>query len=129
MKILEDNFPATLAAQRVVLRQCLEAFDKVYTIHHVWLFGSHARGTPHRDSDVDLCIVADGFISQDQAAIALRRAIGRIRGKPPLTLIPITPTRLAEKQQSHDPFFDTIIREGVALAEEDFGLYRAVLGF
>jgi len=119
MKILEDNFPPTLAAHRGVLRECLQAFNTIYPIRHVWLFGSHARGTPHRDSDVDLCIVADGFTAQDQAAIALRRAIGRIRGKPPLTLIPITPVRLAEKQQNHDPFYGTILREGVALAEAD----------
>jgi len=119
MKILEQNFPRTLANAQPVLRSCLEAFNNVYPIHRVWLFGSHARGTPHRDSDVDLCVVADGFDSQDEAAVALRRAIGRIRGKPPLTLIPISPARLAEKQRAHDPFFATILREGVPIAEKD----------
>lgn len=119
MKILEENFPSTLASQRLALRACLQAFNTVYPIHRVWLFGSHARGTPHADSDVDLCIVADGFTAQDQAACALRRAISYIRGKPPLTLIPITTTRLHEKQAMHDPFFETILQEGIALAEED----------
>jgi predicted nucleotidyltransferase len=119
MRILDTNFPSTLWPQRVALRACLQAFNSVYPIHRVWLFGSHARGTPHADSDVDLCIVADGFTAQDEAAVALRRAIGTIRGKPPLTLIPISPERLAEKQRAHDPFFATVLREGVALAEED----------
>ena len=119
MKILEQNFPKTLAAKQPALEECLQAFNRVYPVHRVFLFGSHARGTPHRDSDVDLCIVAEGFESQDRAGIALRRAIGRIRGKPPFTLIPITPNRLREKQAIHDPFFETILQEGITLAEED----------
>jgi len=119
MKILAENFPHGLAQKQLALRQCLQAFNTVYPVHQVLLFGSHARGTPHADSDVDLCIVADGFTAQDQAAIALRRAIGRIRGKPPLTLIPISPARFAEKQNEHDPFFETILREGVSIAEAD----------
>lgn len=119
MKILENSFPPTLAQKRAILRQCLQAFGTVYPIHRIWLFGSHARGTSHADSDVDLCIVADGVMAQDEAAIALRRAIGLIRGKPPFTLIPITPDRLAEKQQINDPFFETILREGITIAEKD----------
>ncbi len=27
----------------------------------VWLFGSWAEGTPHKDSDVDLIVVSEGF--------------------------------------------------------------------
>lgn len=119
MRILGDNLPVALAQKHLALRQCLQAFNTVYPVRQVLLFGSHARGTPHADSDVDLCIVADGFTAQDQAAIALRRAIGDIRGKPPLTLIPISPSRLAEKQREHDPFFETILREGVSIAEAD----------
>lgn len=119
MRILTENFPRALTPNQWALQQCLKAFNTVYPVRQVLLFGSHARGTPHADSDVDLCIVADGFTAQDQAAIALRRAIGAIRGKPPMTLIPITPARLAEKQRDHDPFYETILREGVALAEAD----------
>ena len=48
-----------------------------------------------------------------------RRAISYIRGKPPLTLIPITTQRLWEKQAIHDPFFQTVLQEGIPLAEED----------
>lgn len=119
MKILDDNFPKTLADKQPLLKACLQAFNQVHPVHRVLLFGSHARGTPHADSDVDLCIVADGFESQQQAAVDFRRAIGSIRGKPSLTLIPITPERLREKQERNDPFFRTIFQEGVILAEED----------
>ena len=119
MKILTANFPPTLGLQQLVLQQCLQAFNTVYPVQQILLFGSHVRGVSHADSDVDLCIVADGFTAQDQAAIAFRRAIGGIRGKPPLTLIPISPARRAEKRRAQDPFFATILQEGVPLAEAD----------
>jgi len=114
-----DNFPPTLADKQSVLAECLRAFDQVHPIQRVLLFGSHARGTPHRDSDVDLCIVTDSFESQQQAAVDFRRAISYIRGKPPLSLIPITTLRLQEKQAIHDPFFQTVLEEGIPLAEKD----------
>jgi len=57
--------------------------------------------------------------SQSQAATDFRRAISHIRGKPPLTLIPISPARLQEKQAAHDPFFESVLQEGIVLAEED----------
>ena len=119
MKILERNFPETLADKQLILEQCLQAFNRIYPVRRVLLFGSHARGTPHADSDVDLCNVADVFESQQKAAVDFRRAISYIRGKPPLTLIPITTQRLWEKQAIHDPFFQTVLQEGIPLAEED----------
>ncbi len=119
MRILTENIPATLAGKSDVLRSCLDAFNATYPVRRVWLFGSHARGVPHADSDVDLCIVADGFDSQSRAAQDFRRAISHIRGKPPLTLIPISTARLREKEVAHDPFFETVLQEGIILAEED----------
>lgn len=48
-----------------------------------------------------------------------RRAIRDVRPKPALTLIPITPARLREKQAEHDYFFETIMKEGVCVATKD----------
>jgi hypothetical protein len=42
-----------------------------------------------------------------------------VRAKPSFTLIPITPSRLGEKQTCGDFFFGTVLKEGVALATED----------
>ena len=83
------------------------------------MFGSYARGQNVKDSDVDLCLIVRGIQSQQEASRTFRRAIGRIRNKPALSLVPITPERLAEKQRIHDPFFETVMREGVCLAEKD----------
>jgi predicted nucleotidyltransferase len=88
-------------------------------IERVLLFGSYARGESRPDSDVDLCVIAKGIETQQSAARTLRRAIGRIRNKPGLSLVPISPERLIEKRRIREPFFETILREGVWLAEKD----------
>src|SRR5204863_7812752 len=98
MKLLFENLPPSLAPQRAVLARCLEAMNKVMPLRAVYLFGSHARGDARPDSDVDLCIVADGAAEQLKVARAFRRAMRPIRPKPAFTLIPIAGKRLEEKK-------------------------------
>ena len=119
MKLLLDNLPATLQSQRETLARCLEAFSCVRHVRAVYLFGSHARGEARPDSDVDLCIVADGAEQQLETAREFRRAIRELRPKPAFTLLPITPERLQEKKDCADHFFQTVLQEGVVLATEN----------
>lgn len=119
MIIHADKLPPALAGKRGVLVECLRAFDRVLPIETVILFGSQARGTTHADSDVDLVIVAREFNSQREAGYALRRAISDIDDKPPFSLIPITAARLAEKRRIRDPFFETVLKEGIVLASHN----------
>ena len=119
VKLLFDNLPPSLAPQRETLARCLEAMNRVMPLRAVYLFGSHARGDARPDSDVDLCIVADGAERQLEAAQQFSRSIRPIRPKPSFTLVPITPERLAEKRRVKDYFFETILNEGVHLASEN----------
>jgi hypothetical protein len=119
MKLLFENLPPSLAPQRETLARCLEAMNRVMPLRAVYLFGSHVRGEARPDSDVDLCIVADGAARQLEAAQQFCRAIRPIRPKPSFTLIPITSERLAEKRSIRDDFFQTILNEGVPLATEN----------
>ena len=119
MKLLLENLPASLENQREALALCLEAMNRVLPLRTVYLFGSHARGEARPDSDVDLCLVADGATEQLKAAQRLRGAIWDIRPKPAFTLLPIAPGRLEEKQAIADPFFRTVLTEGVPIAAED----------
>ena len=119
MKLLLENLPTSLAPQRETLARCLEAMNDVMPLRMVYLFGSHARGEARPDSDVDLCIVADGAERQLEAAQRFSRAMRSIRPKPSFTLIPITPERLAEKREVRDHFFQTVLTEGVRLASEN----------
>jgi predicted nucleotidyltransferase len=119
VKLLFENLPASLAPQRETLARCLEAMDRVMPLRAVYLFGSHARGEARPDSDVDLCIVADGAGKQLEAAQSFRREMRPIPSKPSFTLLPITPDRLGEKKSVGDHFFQTVLKEGVMLAAQD----------
>jgi predicted nucleotidyltransferase len=116
MKLLRENLPASLEPQAEALARCLRAFGAACPVRAVYLFGSHARGEADAQSDVDLCLVVEGASDQMATAALLRRAIREVRPKPPLTLIPISPERLAEKRAAHDPFFATVLTQGVLLA-------------
>ena len=119
MKLLLDRLPESLQSSRDTLTKCLQAVDQVRRVHAVYLFGSHARGEAHPGSDVDLCIVADGAEEQLRAAADFRQAMWPIRPGLSFTLVPITPGRLAEKRAVQDPFFQTMLKEGVQIAAED----------
>ena len=119
MKLLFENLPPSLASQRETLARCLEAMNRVMPLRQVYLFGSHARGDARPDSDVDLCIVADGAAKQLEAAQSFSREMRPIPSKPSFTLIPITPDRLGEKKSVGDHFFRTVLQEGVLLAAQD----------
>jgi hypothetical protein len=75
VKLHLENLPPSLAAQRETLAQCLEAMHAAHPLRQVILFGSHARGEARPDSDVDLCLVADGAENQLATAAEWRRAM------------------------------------------------------
>jgi len=116
MKLLLENLPPSLRNERETMARCLEAMNNVTPLQAVYLFGSHACGRAGPDSDVDLCLVAEGAERQLKTAQAFGTALRAVWPRPSFTLIPITPQRLEEKKASGDFFFGTVIREGILLA-------------
>ena len=114
-----DNLPSTLASQRDTLRRCLQAMDAALPLQQVILFGSHARGDARPDSDIDLCLVAEGATRQFDAARRWRQAMWPLRPFLSFSLLPISPQRLAEKKRRGDHFFHTVLTEGISLAAHD----------
>ena len=114
VRLLLENLPPSLAPQRETLARCLEAMNRALPLHEVWLFGSHARGDARPDSDVDLCLVAEGAEQQLKAAQQFRRAMRPVVGKPSFTLIPIAPARLEEKKSHRRSFFRNRAERGGA---------------
>lgn len=119
MKLLLDNLPPSLSAQRDTIARCLEKMNEAMPLERVYLFGSHARGEARPDSDVDLCLVARDAEYQLKAAAKCRSKLWDVWPRPPFTLVPITPTRLREKQTVGDHFFATVLKEGVLLATQN----------
>lgn len=119
MKLHLERLPLSLAAQRDTLGRCLEAMNAALPITEVILFGSHARGEARPESDIDLCLVADGAGRQFDAARQWREAMWPLRPFLSFSLVPISPQRLAEKKQRGDHFFQTVLTEGIAIAARD----------
>jgi len=40
------------------IKNYIEVISQYYNIDAVYLFGSHAKGTPHKDSDIDIAIIS-----------------------------------------------------------------------
>jgi uncharacterized protein len=119
MRLLLNNLPGSLKNQRAAIENCLRAMDSVMPMRAVYLFGSHVRGEARHDSDVDLCVVSDEAELQLAASRRLSEAILEVWPRPAFTIVPITPRRLNEKRAVRDPFFGTVLGEGVLLATRD----------
>src|SRR4051812_16877649 len=85
-------------------RQVAERFGP----ERVVLFGSHAYGAPHADSDVDILVVMPARNELDQA-IRIRQAV---EYHFPLDLLVRTPTNLAWRLAEGDSFLSEIVSRG-----------------
>jgi predicted nucleotidyltransferase len=78
------------------------------------LFGSHAYGKPHADSDVDVMVVMPAQNELDQA-VRIRLAVDY---RFPLDLIVRTPRNLAWRLAEGDSFLQEVVTKGKVLYEK-----------
>src|SRR5436853_2431873 len=102
------NIPAHVI--RCFARQVAKQFqpDKIV------LFGSHAYGTPHADSDVDILVVMSARNQHDQAA----KIRGAVDAPFPMDLIVRTPQSLASRLAERESFHTEIMTKGKVLYEK-----------
>jgi predicted nucleotidyltransferase len=79
------------------------------------LFGSHAYGTPHADSDVDILVVMPARNELSQA-MRIRLAVDY---RFPLDLLVRTPKNMAWRLADGDSFLKEIVAKGKILYEKD----------
>jgi predicted nucleotidyltransferase len=92
------------------IREYIDAC-KMLGIHFtkVILFGSYARNTPHRWSDVDLALVSDDFTSDK---IENRKKISKANVK----FVDIEPHTYSTKYfENSDPFIEVIKKTGIEI--------------
>lgn len=108
----KGRIPPTLPAQ---VRLVVEAIRDRYAPERIILFGSHAWGTPHADSDVDLLIVKRTDARPLQRCIDVRQLIRNERRRLPLDLLVYTPEELDLRLAQGDTFLQEILRRGVVV--------------
>jgi predicted nucleotidyltransferase len=97
-----------------VIRQYADQVSARFHPDKIILFGSHAYGVPHADSDVDILVVMPARNEIDQAV-----RIDRVIDPPfPLDLVVYTPRNIAWRLQEGDSFLREIMMKGKVLYEK-----------
>jgi len=102
-----------MAIIRRFASQVAERFDPDKII----LFGSHAYGTPHADSDVDIMVIMAARNQIDQAC----RIDDAFDPPFPLDLVVRTPKSLARRLAEGDSFLRDVMARGRILYEKKHG--------
>ena len=97
---------------RVIRRFARDVAER-FAPEKIILFGSHAYGTPHEDSDVDILVVMPARNELDQA-VRIRLAVDY---RFPLDLLVRTPRNLAWRLAEGDSFLREIVSKGKVLYE------------
>jgi predicted nucleotidyltransferase len=97
-----------------VIRRFARQVAERFKPDRIILFGSHAYGTLHADSDVDILVVMPAKNQHDQAA----RIRGAVDAPFPMDLIVRTPQNLAWRLAERESFHTEILTKGKVLYEK-----------
>lgn len=96
------------------IKQVVEQIVEQFHPQKVILFGSHAYGKPHTESDVDILVIMETELSGAQQAVKILQAINANFG---IDLVVYTPQRLAQRLQWGDSFLLEVVTRGRVLYE------------
>ena len=103
------------AALQSELDTLKEIIIRTVPVEQIWLFGSYAYGTPHKDSDLDLYVVLKDEVKMRliDVAVKIRIAIGRKKTMP---VDVVTNTFDKYRERSKFPTLErTISRKGIKI--------------
>ncbi|MBI3410820.1 MAG: nucleotidyltransferase domain-containing protein [Planctomycetes bacterium] len=98
-----------------VIERYAQAIVEEFHPEKIILFGSHAYGRPHTDSDVDLLVIMPARNQHDQAV----RIRWRLAAPFPVDLIVRTPKQMAWRLGEGESFTTEIMSKGKVLYEKD----------
>jgi predicted nucleotidyltransferase len=101
-----------------VIRRYARAVAERFAPEKIILFGSHAYGKPHADSDVDILVVMPAARNEIDQAIRIDRAVDP---EFPLDLIVFAPKNVAWRLKEGDSFLREIMTKGKVLYEKADG--------
>lgn len=108
------------AMRKTSFRKIQEVANKIaleYKPEKIILFGSHAWGKPHPDSDADLLVVKETRQSTFRVAQEIDASI--FPRDFAMDFIVYTPSRLMKRFRLGDPFIKKILTEGITLYEKE----------
>src|SRR5438132_191498 len=97
-----------------VIRRFARAVAERFRPDRIILFGSHAYGTPHPDSDVDLLVVMPARNRHSQA-VQIRYSVP---APFPMDLLVRTPQEVTRRLAEGDTFLTEIVAKGKVLYEK-----------
>jgi len=99
----------------VDLSQIARILRKDFSAGKIWLFGSAARGSADRDSDIDLLVISPCPQPFFERMASVRRLLrGQGRGRP-ISPIVLTPEELQSRLARGDQFIAEIVNHGIEL--------------
>lgn len=113
--------PQTFSPQQrqELIRHLCDAIAREFHPEKIVLFGSHADGKPHADSDVDLLVVMPFEGSPFRQAAVILSHVVRTVGVLPMDLLVRTAEQVRERVHMGDSFMREIIERGKAMHEAD----------
>ena len=96
-----------------------EAIRKVVPAERIYLFGSHAYGTPHKNSDYDFfLVIPDGGMRPIKAVQEARRAISPLRINRPIDVLASTRSNFEDMRNTINCVEKEVAQKGVLLYEQ-----------
>ena len=92
------------------IEKYIAEISKYYKIDFAILFGSYAKGTAHKDSDIDIAVVSDDIKNEFNETLNLMR----FRRKIDLRIEP-HPIQTEDYKKRATPFIDEIINTGIPI--------------
>ncbi|MBX7256140.1 MAG: nucleotidyltransferase domain-containing protein [Candidatus Hydrogenedentes bacterium] len=96
-----------------LIRQMVQRIVRKFDPERIILFGSHARGNPGPDSDVDLMVVVDVPGSKRERQLEIRMALHDIRV--PKDIIVTAPEEFVWRKDIAGTLEEPAAREGIVL--------------
>lgn len=109
-----DNSFQTRAKRMAYIRKLCKRIAEAYHPEKIILFGSHAYGTPTRESDVDLLVVMDYEDHPLGQTVKMRFELGLVT---PLDLLVRTPEEVKRRVEEGDMFMRLIVERGKVMYE------------
>ena len=105
-----------------VIEKLTEVIARKYKPEKIILFGSHAYGEPHEESDIDLLIIKKTRKAFFDRLYDVRRISSEARSGYAFEPVVLTPAEVNERLRVGDQFIDEILAKGEVLYARQQGI-------